>query len=69
MKIAFFDSGVGGLSVLHHAMKVLPHEQFVFFADEDNVPYGTKSKEQVRDFVASAFDFLMTKDVKAFVTA
>ena len=69
MKIAFFDSGVGGLSVLHHAMKVLPHEQFVFFADEDHVPYGTKSKEQVRDFVAEAFDFLMTKDVKAIVTA
>ena len=69
MKIAFFDSGVGGLSVLHHAMKVLPHEQFVFFADEDNVPYGTKSKQQVRDFVAEAFDFLMTKDVKAIVTA
>ncbi|SFT59740.1 glutamate racemase [Selenomonas sp. GACV-9] len=69
MKIAFFDSGVGGLSVLHHAMKVLPHEQFVFFADEDNVPYGTKSKQQVRDFVAKAFDFLMTKDVKAIVTA
>ena len=69
MKIAFFDSGVGGLSVLHHAMKVLPHEQFIFFADEDNVPYGTKSKEQVRDFVAGAFDFLMTKDVKAIVTA
>lgn len=69
MKIAFFDSGVGGLSVLHHAMKVLPNEQFIFFADEDNVPYGTKSKEQVRDFVAGAFDFLMTKDVKAIVTA
>ena len=69
MKIAFFDSGVGGLSVLHHAMRVLPQEQFVFFADEDHVPYGTKTKQQVRDYVAEAFDFLMTKDVKAIVTA
>ena len=69
MKIAFFVSGMGGLSVMHHAMKVLPHEQFVFYADEDNVPYGTKSREQVMDYVGQAFDFLMTQDVKAIVTA
>lgn len=69
MKIALFDSGIGGLSVLHHAMKVLPREQFVFFADEDHVPYGTKTREQVLAFVAEAFDFLMTQDVKAIVTA
>lgn len=69
MKIAFFDSGIGGLSVLHHAMRVLPHEQFVFFADEDHVPYGTKTKQQVRDYVAEAFDFLVARDVKAIVTA
>ena len=47
MKIAFFDSGIGGLSVLHHALKVLPKEEFVFYADEDNVPYGTKTREEV----------------------
>ena len=57
MKIAFFDSGMGGLSVLHHAMKVMPHEQFIFYADEEHVPYGTKTKQQVRDYVAAAFDF------------
>ena len=69
MKIAFFDSGMGGLSVMHHAIKVLPQEQFVFYADEDNVPYGTKTREQVMDCVRTAFDFLMTQDVKAIVTA
>ena len=69
MKIAFFDSGMGGLSVLHHAMKVLPHEQFVFYADEDNVPYGTKTKEQVQDYVDKAFRFLLKQDVKAIVVA
>lgn len=69
MKIAFFDSGIGGLSVLHHAMRVLPHEQFIFYADEDNVPYGTKPREAVRDFVRSAFDFLTSQGVKAIVTA
>ena len=69
MKIAFFDSGIGGLSVLHHAMKMLPSEEFIFFADEDNVPYGTKTKAEVRAFVRAAFDFLMTQEVKAIVTA
>lgn len=69
MKIAFFDSGIGGLSVLHHAMKMLPSEEFIFFADEDNVPYGTKTKAKVRAFVRAAFDFLTTQEVKAIVTA
>ena len=69
MKIAFFDSGMGGLSVLHHAMKVLPHEEFIFYADEDNVPYGTKSTEDVQRFVGEAFDFLLKQDVKAIVVA
>ena len=69
MKIAFFDSGIGGLSVLHHAMKILPNEEFVFFADEDNVPYGTKPREAVMRFVDEAFKFLLTLDVKAIVVA
>ena len=69
MKIAFFDSGIGGLSVLHHAMRVLPNEQFVFYADEDNVPYGVKTKEEVMGFVQQAFDFLVGCDVKAIVVA
>jgi len=69
VKIAFFDSGMGGLSVLHHAMKVLPREQFVFYADEDNVPYGTKTKAQVQDYVERAFAFLLAQDVKAIVVA
>ena len=69
MKIAFFDSGIGGLAVLHHAMKVLPGEQFIFYADEDHVPYGTKPREEVRGFVEEAFAFLSKQDVKAIVTA
>ena len=69
MKIAFFDSGIGGLSVLHHAIQILPDEQFVFFADEDNVPYGTKPREDVLRYVDNAFEFLLTLNVKAIVVA
>ena len=69
MKIAFFDSGMGGLSVLHHAMKILPQEEFIFFADEDNVPYGTKSPEEVLACVDAAFKFLIAQEVGAIVVA
>lgn len=69
MKIAVFDSGIGGLSVLYEARLALPEEQFVFFADEDNVPYGTKSREEVQRLVAEAFDFLVSQGVKAIVVA
>ena len=69
MKIAFFDSGIGGLSVLHHARKILPHEDFIFYADEENVPYGTKSPEEVLKFVDSAFKFLIGQEVSAIVVA
>lgn len=69
MKIAFFDSGMGGLSVLHHAMKILPQEEFIFFADEDNVPYGTKTPEEVLRFVDEAFQFLIAQGVGAIVVA
>ena len=69
MKVAFFDSGIGGLSVLHHALKVLPSEEFIFYADEDNVPYGTKSPEEVLTCVDRAFEFLTARGVSAIVVA
>ena len=69
MKIAFFDSGIGGLSVLHHAMEMLPREEFIFFADEENVPYGTKSRAEILQFVDEAFKFLIGQKVSAIVVA
>jgi len=69
LKTAFFDSGIGGLSVLHHALKILPGEDFIFFADEDNVPYGTKTREQILGYVDAAFKFLVAQGVDAIVVA
>ena len=62
MRIALFDSGIGGLTVLSHARRVLPSEEFLFFADRDHVPYGTKSVPAVRGFVREAFRFLVEKE-------
>lgn len=69
MKIAFFDSGIGGITVLHEAMKQLPKEDFVFFADTLHVPYGTKSKANVKEYVKQSVDTIREEKVKALVIA
>ncbi|NNE25239.1 MAG: glutamate racemase [Saprospiraceae bacterium] len=69
MKIAFFDSGVGGLTVLYDAMQKLPHEQYMYYADTVNVPYGTKSKKQIINYVDQAVAFIAEMEPKALVIA
>ena len=69
MKIAFFDSGVGGLTVLYDAMQKLPHEQYIYYADTVNVPYGTKSKKEITKHVDHAVEFLVEIEPKALVIA
>jgi len=67
--IGFFDSGVGGLSVLIEAQKILPNESIIFLADQKYVPYGGKTKEELVDRVGKAMDFFVKMDVKAVVFA
>ncbi|WP_170927418.1 glutamate racemase, partial [Gottfriedia acidiceleris] len=69
MRIAFFDSGIGGLTVLNEALKKLPNEDFLYFADTLHVPYGTKSKEEVSTFVKKSVEMIIKEDVKALVIA
>lgn len=69
MKVAVFDSGLGGLSVLHRAFQMLPEENFIYFADRDHVPYGTKSKEEILSYVESAIDFMIAEGADAIVLA
>lgn len=69
MKIGFFDSGIGGITVLYDTVKVLPNEDYIYYADTLNVPYGTKSKEEVKKYIFSAVDFIMEQGVKAIVIA
>ena len=40
--IGFFDSGVGGLSVIREAISIMPNEDFIYFGDSKNAPYGIK---------------------------
>ncbi len=69
MRIAFFDSGVGGLTVLREALKLLPRENYIYYADALNAPYGTKSKDEVRLIVKKAVEFLNARGIKALVVA
>lgn len=67
--IGFFDSGVGGLTVLDKVKKVLPNEDFIYFGDTKNMPYGEKTKQQLLNFADNIFKFFESKNVKAVVMA
>ncbi|MCI8640131.1 MAG: glutamate racemase [Coprococcus sp.] len=69
MKIGIFDSGIGGLSVLHLAMKMMPCEEFLYYADESHVPYGEKTEEEILRYVKENLDFLVSKGAEAIVIA
>ena len=67
--IGVFDSGIGGLSVLAQIIKVVPNEKYIYYADTDNVPYGIKTNEEIKEYVKEAMDFFISKNVKAVVIA
>jgi glutamate racemase len=68
--IGVFDSGVGGLSILQELKKILPNENYIFVADQKNVPYGRKTKEQLQGYADKIADFFVNKKkVKAIIIA
>lgn len=69
MPIGVFDSGMGGLSVLKEAVKDLPYEDFIYFGDSKNAPYGTRNLEEVKKLTLCAVDKLYNAGVKAIVVA
>jgi len=69
MNIGIFDSGIGGMTLLHQAMVLMPHENYIFYADTDHVPYGTKTREQVLSYVDEVIRFMAGHDCKAVVIA
>ena len=67
--IGFFDSGVGGLSVLARFRETLPNENVIYFGDLIHMPYGNKSKEELISYAGSILNFMKTEQVKAVVIA
>lgn len=69
LPIAFFDSGVGGISVLKEAVALMPREDFLYFGDSANAPYGTKSIEEIRALTLEHAGRFYRQGIKALVIA
>jgi len=67
--IGVMDSGVGGLSVLKHLTRQLPHEHFIYFADSAHAPYGNKTAAEIQQRCAIIADTLIAQGAKALVVA
>lgn len=67
--IGVFDSGVGGISVLHELLKIMPNENYIYFGDSKHAPYGTKSLETVRELSFQNAACLLEQGAKGLVVA
>lgn len=67
--IGVFDSGVGGLSVLMHLLKLLPHENYCYLADTLHVPYGSRSEQNIKQLTLQAVEWLKNQGCKLIVIA
>jgi glutamate racemase len=67
--IGVFDSGVGGLSVLHHIRRTLPNARLIYVADSAHVPYGDKTPEYIEQRSHTLTRFLIAQGAQAIVIA
>jgi glutamate racemase len=69
LPIAMFDSGVGGLTVLHECLVSLPEEDYVYLGDDARFPYGARTADELRDHVEQVSRFLLERGAKLLVIA
>lgn len=69
MKIGFFDSGLGGITVLNEALKENIKAEYIYLADNKNTPYGIKDKNEVKKYVFQNIEFLVKNGCKIIVIA
>jgi glutamate racemase len=67
--IGVFDSGMGGLTVLHECLVTLPHEDYVYLGDAARLPYGPRPLDEIRRFAAEIGGYLEQQGVKLVVAA
>ncbi len=67
--VGVFDSGVGGIGVLAELSRVMPSEDFIYYGDSANAPYGEKSVCEVRECAFAVTEKLLAMGVKAIVIA
>lgn len=69
LPIGFLDSGVGGISVLKQAVKLMPTEDYIYFGDSANAPYGVKEPEEIRRLTFAVVDHLLERGIKGLAVA
>ena len=67
--IGVFDSGMGGLTAIKQIVKMMPHEDIIYFGDTGRVPYGTRSKDTIIKYSCQDVRFLLSKGVDAILIA
>lgn len=67
--VGVFDSGMGGISVLKELYKIMPQENYIYFGDSKNAPYGTRPLEEIRRLTIENVEFLLEQGVKGIVVA
>ena len=69
MRVGIFDSGIGGINVLSCFLRKYPMNEYIYFGDTKNLPYGDKSKDELFDLACNAIDFLITQKVDLIIIA
>ena len=69
LPIGFMDSGLGGLSVLAEAVKEMPGEDFLYFGDSANAPYGVRPGEEIKALTYRVVDMLLERGIKGLAVA
>ena len=67
--IGIFDSGIGGVTVLKEIIKILPNENYIYYSDSKNNPYGDKSDEEIINLCDNIIKMMLEKNCKAIVIA
>lgn len=69
LPVGFMDSGLGGLSVLKEAIRLMPAEDFIYYGDSKNAPYGTKDTSEIRRLTFDVVEKLISRGIKGLAVA
>ena len=67
--IGVFDSGIGGISVLKEIVSLMPEENYIYYGDSANAPYGTRQITDIQHLSRNCVEFLLEHGAKAIVIA
>ena len=69
MRVGVFDSGIGGLTVLHTLIKNYPNNEYIYYGDTLNLPYGNKTIKELETLSSNIIEFLLSKEVDIIIIA